>query len=100
MSVYSQIVFGRKEVSLRCSKFKDGRTALSDDPEEHRGRSRTWHTDENGAILEGLVREDLRTKTHRKTVVLYFTSLGKENCSEGNCTFVKRYDKYLNASTD
>jgi hypothetical protein len=44
--VYSKNVFSGKEVSVWCSKFRDGRTALSDDPEKQRGRPRTSHTDE------------------------------------------------------
>jgi hypothetical protein len=32
--------------------------ALNDDLGEHRGRPRTSHTDENCAIVEGLLRED------------------------------------------
>jgi hypothetical protein len=45
--------------------------ALNDDPDEHRGRSRTWHTDENGAILEGLVREDRRSKFAKDIAINY-----------------------------
>jgi hypothetical protein len=44
--IYGQNVFGRTEVSLWCSKFKDGQMALNDDPEKHGGRQRTSHTDE------------------------------------------------------
>jgi hypothetical protein len=40
-----QNVFIRKEVSVWCSKFKYGRTALSDDP-EITGRPTTSYTDE------------------------------------------------------
>jgi hypothetical protein len=56
--VYGQNGLSRKEVSVRCNKFKDGRTALNDDPEKHRGRPRTSHNDENCAIVEGLIRRD------------------------------------------
>jgi hypothetical protein len=59
VSVYGQKVFSRKEVSVWCNKFKDGRTALSDDPQKHRGRPRISHTDENFVIVEGLIRDDL-----------------------------------------
>jgi hypothetical protein len=51
LSVYGQKVFSRKEVSVWYNKFKDGRAALNDDPQEHRGRPRTSHTDENGVIV-------------------------------------------------
>jgi hypothetical protein len=47
---------------LWCSKFRDGRTALSDDPEKQRGRPRTSHTDEYYAIVEGLIRDDQTVK--------------------------------------
>jgi hypothetical protein len=46
-SVYGDKVFSRKEVSVWCNKFKDGRTALNDDPEKNSGRPRTSHTDAN-----------------------------------------------------
>jgi hypothetical protein len=45
-----------------CNKFKDGRKALNDDPQKHRGRPRTSHTDKNRVIVEGLLREDQRVK--------------------------------------
>jgi hypothetical protein len=38
VSVYGRNVFSPNEVSLWCNKFKDGRTALIDDPEKHQGR--------------------------------------------------------------
>jgi hypothetical protein len=41
-----------------CNKFKDGRTALNDDPEKQRKGPRTLHTDENYIFVEGLIRED------------------------------------------
>jgi hypothetical protein len=41
MCVYGQNVFSQKEVSVWCNKFKDGRTALNDDPWKHTGRSTT-----------------------------------------------------------
>jgi transposase len=58
VSVYGQNVFSRKEVSVWCNKFKDGRMALNDDPQKHRGRPRTSYTDENCVIVEDLIRED------------------------------------------
>jgi hypothetical protein len=58
VSVYGQNVFSRKEVAVWCNKFKDGKTALNDDPQKHRGRPRTVHTDENCVTVEGLIRED------------------------------------------
>jgi hypothetical protein len=33
VNVYGQNVFSRKEVAVYYNKFKDGRTALNDDPE-------------------------------------------------------------------
>jgi hypothetical protein len=45
LSVYGQKVFSRKDVSLRCNKFKAGPTALNDYPEKHRGRSKTSRID-------------------------------------------------------
>jgi hypothetical protein len=58
VSVYNQNVFSLKEVSVWYNKFKDGQTALNDDPQKHRGRPRTSHTDENCVIVEGSKRED------------------------------------------
>jgi hypothetical protein len=49
-------------VSVWCQKFKDGLTALNDDPQKQRGWPRTTHTDENRVIVEGLLREDWRVK--------------------------------------
>jgi hypothetical protein len=49
-------------VPLWWNKLKDGRTALIDDPQKHRGRPRTLHTDENCVIVEDLIREDRRVK--------------------------------------
>jgi hypothetical protein len=61
MSVYGQKVFSLQEVFACCNIFKDGRIALNDYPEDHRGSPRTSCTDENCVIVEGL-REDLRLK--------------------------------------
>jgi hypothetical protein len=44
--------------------------ASNDEPEKHRGRSRTLHPDKNCASVKGLVREDQRVRvreTHCKT---------------------------------
>jgi hypothetical protein len=38
--------------------------ALNDYPEKHRGRPRTFHTDENCVIVKGLIREDGRIKVY------------------------------------
>jgi hypothetical protein len=45
-----------------CNKFRDGRTALNDDPEKHGGRPRATRTDGNCVTVEGLIREDRRVK--------------------------------------
>jgi hypothetical protein len=68
VSVYCQNVLRRKEVSVWCNIFKDGRMALNYDPEKRRSR-----------LLEG----SKFVKRIAKTVVQYFTSLGKEHCREG-----------------
>jgi hypothetical protein len=60
VSDYAPKVF--KKVSVWCDKFKDGRTALNDDPQGHRGRPRASHADENSVIVEGLTREDQKVK--------------------------------------
>jgi hypothetical protein len=61
------------------SNFKDGSVTLNDDPEKHRDRPRTLYKDENGVIVEGLIREVRRVKVCeialQKTVVQYFTPL-------------------------
>lgn len=62
VSVYGQKVFSRKEVSVWCNKFKDGLTALIDDPQQHRGRPRILHTDGNCVSVKGLRREDQSVK--------------------------------------
>jgi hypothetical protein len=51
---------------------------MNDDPDNQRGRPRTWHTDENSDTAERLIGEDLKTKTS----VQHFTPLGKERCGE------------------
>jgi hypothetical protein len=46
-------------MSVWCNRFKDGQTALNDDPEKHRGRPRrTSYTDQNCVIVEGLIKAD------------------------------------------
>jgi hypothetical protein len=62
VSVYGQNVFIREEVSVWYNKFKDGRTGLNDNPEEHGGRTKSSRSDENCVIVEGLIREDRRAK--------------------------------------
>jgi hypothetical protein len=57
VSVYGQKVFYWKEMSV-CNRFKDCRKALSDDPEKHRGKATTSHTNENCVIVEGLITDD------------------------------------------
>jgi hypothetical protein len=49
--------FTRKEVTVWCNKFKDGRTALNDDPEKHRSRPGTSHIDENLVYVDGLIKK-------------------------------------------
>jgi hypothetical protein len=62
VNVYGQNVFS--------NKFKDGRTTLNDDPQKHRGRRRTSHTDENCVIVEGWIRVDRRVKVHEIAEVI------------------------------
>jgi hypothetical protein len=52
VSVYGLNLLSRTEVSICCNKFEDGRTALYDDPEEHRGTQRSSHNDENCVAVE------------------------------------------------
>jgi hypothetical protein len=51
-SVYSQNVFSQKEVSVWYPKFKEGRTALNDNPQKHRGRLGTSHINEILSLLK------------------------------------------------
>jgi hypothetical protein len=44
-----------------CNKFKNGRTALNDDPEKPRGNN---DTEENYVIVDGLIRKDRSVKVH------------------------------------
>jgi hypothetical protein len=61
-NVCGQVVFSRKEVPVWRNKFEDGRMTLGYDPEKHRGRPRTTHTDGNSSIIEGLLRKDGRVR--------------------------------------
>jgi hypothetical protein len=82
LGVYGQNAFSGKEITAWCKKFKDIRTALSDDPEINRGRPRTSHTGENCTIFEGLVREGgISECVERiaKEIVQHFTSPGKDH---------------------
>jgi hypothetical protein len=63
VSVYGLNVFSQKEESVWCNKFKDGLAALNCDPDKLRSRPRALHTDENCAIVEGLIRKDRRVKS-------------------------------------
>jgi hypothetical protein len=56
VSACGQNVFSQREVSVWCNKFKDGRMALNDDPQKHRGRPRM--TLMKIVTVEGLIRED------------------------------------------
>jgi hypothetical protein len=62
-----------------CSKFKDGQTSLNDDPQKHKGRPRTSHTDENCVIVDGLIRENRRVKVHEVAEV---TGIAKSTIHE------------------
>jgi hypothetical protein len=68
---------GQKEMSVWFNTFINCRTALKNDPEKHRGRTQTLHTDENCLIVDGSIREDGRVKVG-EIAKLYFTSLGEE----------------------
>jgi hypothetical protein len=57
VSIHGQKVFSRKEMSVWCNKFKDGRTAINDYPEKHRGRYRTSRTDENCVTVAGKIQK-------------------------------------------
>jgi hypothetical protein len=88
VSVYSQNVFSQMEVPVWCSKFKDGRTALNDDPQKHRGTPRTSHTDEYCVIVKGLIREDRKVKVREIAEV---TGIAKSTVHEiiSNLNFCK-----------
>jgi hypothetical protein len=62
VSVYGQNVFSQKEVSVWCNKFKDGHTALNDDPGKEEGRQSHSHTDKNCGTVKSLIREDQGVK--------------------------------------
>jgi hypothetical protein len=61
------------------NKFKDGGTALNDDPQKHRGRLKTSHTDENCVIVEGLIREGRRAKVRE---IVEVTGIAKSTVHE------------------
>jgi hypothetical protein len=67
--------------------------AVNDDPEKHRGRPKTSHTDWNCVIIESLIREDQNAKQ-------YFTSFEREHDAEWMFKLVRRWDKCLNANVD
>jgi histone-lysine N-methyltransferase SETMAR len=83
VSVYGQNLFNRKEPSVWCNKFKDGRTTLGSTVIIHRnrGRPRTSHTDENCVIVEGLIREDQRVKVRE---IAAMTGIAKSTGHEIN----------------
>jgi hypothetical protein len=67
--------------------------ALNDDTEKHRDRLWTSHTDENYINVEGFIKEDRRATVRgiaAKTVLQYYTFLGKQLYREGVFKFVKR----------
>lgn len=56
VSVYGQNVFSRKEGFMWCKEFKDGLTALNDDPQKYRGKPKTLHTEKCvfvGSLISG-----------------------------------------------
>jgi hypothetical protein len=63
-------------------KFKDCQTVLNDDPQKHRGRPRTSHTDENCVIVEGLIREDRRVKVGEIAEVTTTNTVKREKLRE------------------
>jgi hypothetical protein len=78
--VFTARTFSAERKCLRgANKFKDGRTSLNDDPQKHRGRLRTSHTDENCVTVEGLIREDRRPKVCEIAEV---TSIAKSTAHE------------------
>jgi hypothetical protein len=46
VSIYGKHIFSQKEVSVSYNKLKVGQVALDDDPEKHRGRLGTSHSEE------------------------------------------------------
>jgi hypothetical protein len=62
VSVHNQKAFCLKEGTVWCNKFKDVRTALNDDPEKNRGKTKAWHNDGHWVITKDLMREDRRVK--------------------------------------
>jgi hypothetical protein len=74
-SVYGQNVFSRKEVSVWCIIFEDGRTALNDHPKntDYTNKSRTSHTDES-CVTVAVQELFIRKKIQGQNV------LEKDNC--------------------
>ena len=60
VAVYGEHVLSRKQVSIWCSAFSEGRTNLQDEPREGRPRSST--TDDSIARIEALIQTDRRRK--------------------------------------
>ena len=58
--VYGEHVLSRKQVSIWCSAFSEGRTNLQNEPREGRPSSST--TDVNVARIEALIQTDRRYK--------------------------------------
>jgi hypothetical protein len=63
---------------VSSNNFKDGRTALHNDPEKHSGKSGTSHTDENSVIVQDLIREDQRVKV---LDIAEVTGIANKHCS-------------------
>jgi len=68
VAVYGDNVMSRKQVSVWCSAFTNGRTDLDDEPRAGRPRSST--TDENVVHVESLIQEDRRRKVREIAVEL------------------------------
>lgn len=62
VNVYDQNVLSRKEVCAWSNKLKDSHTALTDDPEEQRGRPTASHAEEKCDIVEGLIWDDRKVR--------------------------------------
>jgi hypothetical protein len=60
LSVYGQKAVSRQEVSGCRNWFKGDKAELNDDPQRHRDRTRTSHTERNCFIVESLIKEDHR----------------------------------------
>jgi hypothetical protein len=64
VGVCIQKVFSWKELELStwCNNIKDGKMSLNEDPEKHKGKLGTSHTNENHAIVKGEIKESKFTK--------------------------------------